>query len=154
MWIAARFLAMVLLLGTATAATADDCHRALTFAEAPVTLLGIDSAAFGDFNEDGWPDVAVMTGDNRIIALNRGGVFQQMPVEVIPAPGFSIVAATLWATSTATVMRTLQSPRCRLSAMRNRSSRSAPRMVSLAQRCRLTPIDSSAPFPAPHPLPA
>jgi hypothetical protein len=95
--IAARIIALTLFVCAATTvAAADNCQRALTFAE-PAIMASINSAAFGDFNDDGLPDIAaiVATGD-RIIALNRGGgVFQPMPVEVVAGlSGVPIAAAT------------------------------------------------------------
>lgn len=91
-----RFLALALSLSVATVATADTgCRRAPSFAEPAITSLVITSAAYGDFNEDGRPDAALMlSGDSRIIALNRGTVFQPMPREIVPVgSGISLVTA-------------------------------------------------------------
>jgi hypothetical protein len=84
-----RFLALMLVLSAMTAASGADCRRGLSFAEPAITSLILDTAAYGDFNEDGRPDVALMFSDSRIIALNRGAVFQPMPRELISG-AFSI----------------------------------------------------------------
>ena len=93
--IPARFLALTLALFAVTAASGADCRRGLSFAEPAITSLILSSAVYGDFNEDGRPDVALMFSDSRIIALNRGAVFQPMPRELISG-AFSIplIAAT------------------------------------------------------------
>jgi hypothetical protein len=95
MLIATALLAPTLLVCRATAA--DGCHRGLTFAEPVITSAVIPSSAYGDFNEDGQVDVVVMLdSETRIIALNRGGIFQPMPAEELPLSlaGFPLVAAT------------------------------------------------------------
>ena len=90
--VAIRFLALSLFLSVAAAAADTGCRRGSSFAEQPITSTGITSAAYGDFDEDGRPDVALMlNGDSRIIAVNRGAVFQPMPLEDVP--GGRLVAA-------------------------------------------------------------
>ncbi|MEA2342377.1 MAG: hypothetical protein QOF63_546 [Thermoanaerobaculia bacterium] len=95
------YLCVILFLLAASAASADDsCLRALSFAERLITSSSITSAAYGDFDEDGHPDVALMLdGDSRIIALSRGSVFRPMPREQVGPISSShfadpIVAAT------------------------------------------------------------
>ncbi|HEX3578921.1 MAG TPA: FG-GAP-like repeat-containing protein [Thermoanaerobaculia bacterium] len=93
--IVARFVALTLSLSVAAVAVADaGCRRAPSFAEPTITSLFITSAAYGDFNEDGRPDAALMlSGDSRIIALNRGTVFQPMPREIVPGGSSSDLVA-------------------------------------------------------------
>jgi hypothetical protein len=76
-----QLLWVFLVLIIAPAAIADpSCRRGFRFAEATVTGFPISSAAYGDFNEDGRPDIAVMMSDgSRIVTLNRGGhVFEPL----------------------------------------------------------------------------
>jgi len=75
-------LALAASVFAATLAGAnDDCLRAIASTDPIITALNIDSAAYGDFNEDGRTDVAVMINDTRIIAINRGAVFEPLPLE-------------------------------------------------------------------------
>jgi hypothetical protein len=61
--------------------SADECRRGFDVADPIITSLSVDSAVYGDFDEDGLVDVAWSTfyGDWRV-ALNRGnGVFAPLP---------------------------------------------------------------------------
>lgn len=73
-----------ILLATAGANAASPCQRAYRTAEPLFTSRGISSAAYGDFDEDGRVDVALMTDyDTRWVALNRDGhVFEPLTPEV------------------------------------------------------------------------
>src|SRR5688572_4225329 len=73
-------LAVCLLFGPVVS-TDGSCRRAISFAQPIITSGFITSAGYGDFNEDGLVDVALMRDSVRIIAVNRGGVFQPMPHE-------------------------------------------------------------------------
>ena len=90
-------LALILSLSAATALTADNgCRRTLSFAEPLITSSSITSAAYGDFDEDGHADVALMLdGDTRVIALSRGSVFQPMPRERVPPLGSNVFEAPI-----------------------------------------------------------
>ncbi len=93
--VATWFLALSLTLSVSAAGAADTvCRRAPGFADPAITSsFPIFSAVYGDFNEDGRPDAALMLDpDGRVIALNRGAVFQPMPLENVP--GYRLVAAS------------------------------------------------------------
>jgi FG-GAP-like repeat len=84
------------VLSTVIASAAAPCHRAFRSAEPAITSPFISSAVYGDFDEDGRIDVALMLDyDIRIIALNRGGrVFEPRPSETIAHDG-SLIALQL-----------------------------------------------------------
>jgi hypothetical protein len=69
----------------APAAAADvSCRRSFRSADRIITALSIGSTVFGDFNEDGRTDLAFRFVYNvRLIALNRGEVFQPLTAEYL-----------------------------------------------------------------------
>lgn len=92
------FLSLSLLFAIASSVIADTpCRRSFRFADVVITG-GITSAVYGDFDEDGRADIAVMLGNIRIVTLNRGGrVFEPLPRQSVVFPSLSaapLVAAT------------------------------------------------------------
>src|SRR3954447_2873112 len=86
-----------LLLAASVVQADDGCRRALSFVDLALSSdrSAIRSALYGDFNEDGRPDVFLQMNDNSsAIALNRGSVFESMPAESLGAnpPGAVAVA--------------------------------------------------------------
>lgn len=62
------------ILCTLQAFAQSSCPRGLRFADSAVTASSeITSAVWGDFNEDGRPDVVVLLNGRRVALLNRGG---------------------------------------------------------------------------------
>lgn len=90
-------LSFSLLFTIAASVIADTpCRRSFRFADVVVTGV-ITSAVYGDFDEDGRADIAVMLGNVRIVALNRGGhLFEPLPRQALLFSGLTapLVAAT------------------------------------------------------------
>src|SRR5438270_11949502 len=94
---AVSLFAFLVSLAAAVLPHADgSCRRALSFTQLAFTAGSLDSAVYGDFNEDGRPDIALHTlgGGTRTIALNRGSVFEPLPTEMVRFDGPNPVAVT------------------------------------------------------------
>ena len=85
-----RWLALALVMCAAISVNADDaCRRTFSSADFALSSTSLSfisesykAAMYGDFNEDGRPDVVLQTNDyRRVTALNRGVAFEPMPAE-------------------------------------------------------------------------
>ena len=73
------------VLASFSAFAAEPCRAGFASAEKLVSV-GVFSAAFGDFNEDGHTDIVYQWADSlKNVLFNRGGAFEQSKDRVLPA---------------------------------------------------------------------
>ncbi len=89
----ARSTALLFLLAALSTSVfgTDFCRRGFVAPDRIVTALSVDSAAYGDFDEDGRIDVAFTTGYRLAVSINRGGgVFEPVSAEFLPSDYFEV----------------------------------------------------------------
>jgi Chitobiase/beta-hexosaminidase C-terminal domain/Carboxypeptidase regulatory-like domain/Fn3 associated/FG-GAP-like repeat/IPT/TIG domain len=87
----------VLLTGSLTPSSSGSALRSLPVVSLPGTVGSTNTLIVsGDFNEDGYSDIAALTGSSVVVSLGNGdGTFTQAPGSPIPSTGYVIASGDL-----------------------------------------------------------